>query len=317
MTMDLTALHQETQRILKEKVVDVVVGFEQGSLPMRTQPAYITKSKDVKRLLVNGFCASNLAALLKQRPKNEKIGLICRGCESRAIRALIIEHQFAREDLYLIGIPCQGILDWREISRTVGSEVLKVVEDGGDVIVTCADGEHKFARREVMHSACRHCQHPDPVGVDIEIGEFPSDLGASDSPALIETFSAKATDERYGFFEEETDRCIRCYACREACPMCYCTECFVDHITPRWCESMVSPGGKQAWHIIRAFHQTGRCVSCGACERACPMEIKMEYITERLNRDMQEQYGFEVGADEAAQPPFAAFSLDDRNRFIE
>ena len=315
--MDLTALHQEAERILSEKIVDVVVGFEQGSLPMRTQPAFITSPKDIKRLVVNGFCASNLSALLKQRPKNEKIGLICRGCESRAMRALIIEHQYDRENLYLIGIPCQGILDWREISRAVKQEVLDIEETEQEVIVTCADGKHTLARRDVMHSACLQCEHPDPVGVDIEIGEFPSDLGQPTSPALVKTISAMKTDDRYGFFEEETDRCIRCYACREACPMCYCTECFVDHITPRWCESMISPGGKQAWHIIRAFHQTGRCISCGACERACPMEIKMEYITDRLNRDMQEQYGFEVGADETAQPPFAAFSLDDRNRFLE
>ena len=98
--------------------------------------------------------------------------------------------------------------------------------------------------------------------------------------------------------------------------MCYCTECFVDYTTPRWAESMITPSGTQAWHIIRAFHQTGRCVSCGACERACPMDIKMTYLVDKLNYDMVQQYGFEVGASEEEQPPFAAFTLDDKNRFV-
>ena len=98
--------------------------------------------------------------------------------------------------------------------------------------------------------------------------------------------------------------------------MCYCTECFVDHNLPRWMESMVTPGGTQAWHVIRAFHQTGRCVSCGACERACPMDIKMTYLTDKLNDDMQQLYDFEVGASDEAQPPFAAFTLDDKKRFV-
>ncbi len=98
--------------------------------------------------------------------------------------------------------------------------------------------------------------------------------------------------------------------------MCYCRECFVDHTAPRWAESMITPSGTQAWHIVRAFHQTGRCASCGACERACPMDIKMTYLTDKLNDDMQEQYGFEVGASEDSQPPFAAFTLDDRERFV-
>ncbi len=315
--IDMDALRKEAARILSEKVVDVVLGFEEGSLPMRAQPVFITKKADIKNLVVNGFCANNLAALLKGRPKTEKIGIICRGCESRALHALTVEQQVMRDNLYLIGVPCDGILDWRAISRAIGKEILKVSESGQDVLVTCADGGHTLARGEYLHSACKQCKQPNPAGVNIEIGEFPPNPDPIALSSAATEFSAKPADERFAFFEEETDRCIRCYACREACPMCYCAECFVDHITPRWCESMVSPGGTQAWHIIRAFHQTGRCISCGACERACPVEIKMEYITDKLNQDMQSTYGFEVGANDTDQPPFAAFSLDDRNRFVE
>ncbi len=68
--------------------------------------------------------------------------------------------------------------------------------------------------------------------------------------------------------------------------------------------------------LIRAFHQTGRCVECGACERACPMDIKMVYLTDKLNYDMQKKYEFEVGAEDEKQPPFATITLDDKNRFV-
>lgn len=315
--LDVDSLHNEVARILSENVVDVVLGFKNDSLPMHTQPVFISRPADAKSLVLNGFCASNLAALLKQRVKIEKIGVICRGCESRAIHALTVEHQVIRENLFLIGVSCEGILDWRAISRAVGMEILNAVEDGQNLQIICADGEHQLARPEFIHSACRQCQWHNPIGVDIEIGEFSPNPEPANLPSVATDFAAQSTEDRYAFFKNETDRCIRCYACREACPMCYCTECFVDHITPRWCESMISPGGTQAWHIIRAFHQTGRCISCGACERACPMEIKMEYITDKLNQDMKDMYGFEVGANDTDQPPFAAFSLDDRDRFIE
>ena len=314
---NIDALRQEVSRVLSEKIVDVVLGFEAGSLPTRNQPVFIHKAKESKRLVDNGFGANNLAALLSQRPKDEKIGVICRGCESRAIRALTIEQQLKRENLYLIGVPCQGIIDWRALERAVDGDILAVAEVGEDLLVTLKDGEKKLARAEVLHSACRNCRQPDPVGTDVLIGELPEREGLPQRSPDVAAFLGKDANERYAIFSEEAERCIRCYACREACPMCYCTECFVDHITPRWSESMVSRGGTQAWHIIRAFHQTGRCVSCGACERACPMEIKMEYITDRLNEDMQDMYGFEVGANDSDQPPFAAFSLDDRNRFKE
>jgi len=42
----------------------------------------------------------------------------------------------------------------------------------------------------------------------------------------------------------------------------------------------------------------------------------MTYLTDKLNQDMQQLYGFEVGADEEAQPPFAAFTMDDKQRFV-
>ena len=86
-------------------------------------------------------------------------------------------------------------------------------------------------------------------------------------PENVRAFEALAGEARHAFFTRETERCIRCYACREACPMCYCSLCVVDGTAPRWMDSAIHPAGTQAWHIVRAFHQTGRCVSCGAGER--------------------------------------------------
>jgi hypothetical protein len=42
----------------------------------------------------------------------------------------------------------------------------------------------------------------------------------------------------------------------------------------------------------------------------------MAYLTDKLGDDMLELYEFEPGVSEDRQPPFAAFSLDDRARFV-
>ncbi len=42
----------------------------------------------------------------------------------------------------------------------------------------------------------------------------------------------------------------------------------------------------------------------------------MTYLTDKLNDDMQQLYEFEVGASDDAQPPFAAFTMDDKKRFV-
>jgi hypothetical protein len=148
------AIRQEAARILEENIVDVVIGFEAGTLPLRAQPAFITQKEEPEKLVLNGFCQNNLAAYLTRRPKEERIGIICRGCESRAVRALVIEHQHDRDRLYLIGVPCTGIIEWRKIERQVGENALQAVEEGNEVIVTTRDGEHRFQPR---YSSLRPC----------------------------------------------------------------------------------------------------------------------------------------------------------------
>jgi formate hydrogenlyase subunit 6/NADH:ubiquinone oxidoreductase subunit I len=311
-------VRKEAERILTEKIVDVVLSFKAGTIPMRAQPAFITAPQDAETLILDGFCQNNLAVFLHDLPKDSRIGIICRACESRAVRALAIEHQVKRENLYLIGVPCNGILDRKKVQEAVKREITTALDDGKEITLETAGKEQTLKRDAFIEDSCRSCRHREPVGVDILIGEVQGlDLDVENlPPTWKEMFEKQTTDERYRLFTEETDRCIRCYACRGACPMCYCEECFVDHIAPRWNESMVTPGGTQAWHLIRAFHQTGRCVECGACERACPMDIKMVYLTDKLNYDMQKKYEFEVGAEDEKQPPFETITLDDKNRFV-
>jgi len=315
-------IRAEAARLLDEDIVDVVIGFRAGSLALRPQPAFFTDPNSVDALTYNGLCQSNLACYLSRRSDKERIAIVCRGCESRAIRVLVSEHRHDRESLYLIGVPCAGIIDWRRVEREADlgpggfAEVLGLAEQGDEVLVTTRSGERRLERGRVLHDSCKRCAYPNPVGTDVVLGDPVAEDGREPRWGQVNAFETLSPEERYRSFAQEAERCIRCYACREACPMCYCTQCFVDYTTPRWAESMITPSGTQAWHIIRAFHQTGRCAGCGACERACPMDIKMTYLTDKLNRDMLEQYDFEVGAAEGAQPPFATFTLDDEEQFV-
>lgn len=316
MTERLEAIKQEVKRLLEEKAVDVVFAFRKADSPLHPQPAFFSDPADVDELVYDGLCQNNLATFISRYPAATRIGIVARGCENRAVNHLVVEHQHPRENLYVVGVPCEGVLDWRKIVSQTGEEVLAAAEVGATLTVTTPGGQQTFERRDLLHDSCLRCAHPNPVSADVVIGE----LLPEGDPALARTavahFESLPREERTAWFRKEAERCIRCYACREACPMCYCEECFVDHTTPRWTETTVSPAGMQAWHIVRAFHQAGRCVSCGSCERACPMDIKMTYLTEKLNTDMSKNYNFETGMDDKTQPPFATITLDDRSRFV-
>lgn len=304
-------IQAEAKRLLQDGVVDVVIGFAKGTLPYRMQPCFIEHADEVDQLEMNGLCSNNLAVYLNHRPKGERTAIVVRGCESRAIQTLVLENRHARENLYLIGVPCIGILDLQKLQAQEQDPILAIQEEGDQVRVTLKSGEKLFKRMEVLHSACLNCNHPQPVNANMVIDEAGLFEEKPFDKTYLESFRNMTLDERHEAFRAEAERCIRCYACREACPMCYCEECFVNHSRPQWTDSTINPAGQQAWHIIRAFHQTGRCVSCGACERACPMNIQMTYLTDLLNQDMFTEYGFEPGLDPALMPPFLTLGQDE------
>lgn len=313
---DINALRLEAKRVLREGIVDVVVGFKPGDSPLHPQPAFFRNEDEVEELIHNGLCKNNLANYLTRLPKQEKVGMLVRGCENRSVNSLIVESQKERDDLYLIGVPCEGIIDWRQIVEQAGEHISLVEESETLVTVHTPAGVNSFNRFELLHESCQRCLYRNPISADIVIGD-PVANGSLDPVAQkVKDFENQDIEARYAFFQKEAERCIRCYACREACPSCYCTECFVDHNAPRWTESGATPAGMQGWQIVRAFHQSGRCTSCGACERACPMDIKMTYLTEKLNHDMREKYNFECGMDAETKPPFQTVTLDDKNRFF-
>jgi len=303
-------IRQEAQWLLKSGDVELVIGFERGTLPLRAAPVFIRDVADVERLIWGPFCENSLARYLVGL-KGRKAAIVAKGCDTRAIVALMVEHQVEREQVVIIGVPCRGMVDWRVVARRAPGEVLAARWTDETITVEGEGFTKRLRRQELLYPSCAACTHPNPVIHDALVGESVA-VWSDDAYAQIAAFEEKSPAERWAYFEAETSRCIRCYACREACPLCYCEECFVDHTTPRWIESGVTPGGLQGWHIGRAYHLAGRCVSCGACQRACPMEIDLVYLTGKLNKDVQELYGFEAGMSPEELPPLATFAPDDR-----
>jgi len=132
----------------------------------------------------------------------------------------------------------------------------------------------------------------------------------------LEEIAGLTPEERARFWTEQFAKCTRCYACRAACPMCYCTRCIVEKNVPQWISTAAARHGNYAWNIIRAFHLAGRCTECGACEAACPQGIPLMLLNASLARDVEDEFGVKAGYDAEAEPVIGSWNADDNEDFI-
>lgn len=318
MTNLTSQIRDEACKILEAKKVDIVIGYGQGDNPMRTQPVFIDNPQDVDKLVWPAFGLVNLANyLLRYKNAPHKIGIVTKGCDSRSIVALLKENQIDRDRLFIIGVNCPGMLS-RQAAREKVGEIVSAQDKGdGNWSFTTVEGEKEVSCFDLMPSNCVACRHHSPVISDVVIGDDIAEPDVEDDGYDdIRKFERKPPADRYQYLMSEMSACVRCYACRQACPTCNCDECFVDITQPRWVDKGLEPTDLAIWQLIRTYHQAGRCVDCGSCEEACPKGIKLTWLTRKMNLIVRDRFEFEAGLDPDALPPLANFKKDDPQEFI-
>jgi ferredoxin len=308
-------IREISKRLLDEGRVDMVIGFRKGTLPMMNEPFYVKTSGEVSKLVWDSNCGINLANYLTDR--KEKIAVIAKGCDSRNIVTHIIENKIKRDKLVIIGVPCKGMIDRRMITGMFDGEIREVLEEGDTVTVKGAGFEKKLKKSDILQDNCSKCIHRNPVLYDELAAPLVEEQKDVDRYADVKRIEAMTPQEKWKHFEDLIAPCIRCYACRNACPLCYCPTCFVDESRPQWVGKSQDEIDIRTFHFLRAYHCAGRCTDCGACERSCPVGIKVRQFTSKLNRDCLDMFGWEAGLSLDQRPPLDTYKPSDPGDFIK
>jgi ferredoxin len=290
------AIRAEARRLLDDGTVKVVVGYAAGRRNT-AMPAIVTSAEKANELVFTPACVNNLSLYLtkakKEVSKKGKVAIVVKGCDLKALAGLMGESQIKRDDIVVIGVACAGVYG------------------------AGADRTQPLTEASIA-AKCRECTVHEPAGVDVVAGTLPQlpALSPMESEELAR-LEAMTPKERWAFWKEHFSRCVRCMACRQVCPFCYCEQCLCDRNRPQAVETSPRPAGNMAWHIVRAMHLTGRCAGCAECERVCPMDIPLNLLNRKMAKELKDLYGHEADITPKEKGPLAEYREDDDQSFIK
>jgi formate dehydrogenase (coenzyme F420) beta subunit len=308
--------------LLKSKIIselpklDMVLGWEQGYDALHSTPLFITKPEDVERLIAGPLCTHNLSGHLPYL-KDRKVGIVVKGCDSRAVIQLMQENLIQRDNVTIFGLTCNGVVSLTKIGNMAGNiGHVRSAEFKDDMaIIKIKDTEHRMQLSEIRRNKCDNCRFPNAMIFDHFIG---TPEARNDSVPLyhssLDKFEEMSLEERFIFWKREMSRCIRCYACRSACPMCVCrSHCIASSRDPHWMSQENGIGENWMFQMIHTMHLAGRCIGCGECERACPAGIPLMLLRRKMEKEVREVFNYDAGIDPQAPPPLLTFRTDEEN----
>lgn len=311
-------LREVAKGLLESKKVDYIFGYEAGSIDFKTTPLITKKPSDTSRLIINPYCTNNLTKYISDYPS--KIGVVVKGCDSRSLVDLLQENQIKRENVVIIALPCGGVIGVERILEKlqIEREDIKNIEIKGQMVDLTINGEKKsLPLKEAVMEKCLDCQLHTAKYADIIIGKPITEVEKDNfSERAVKAFENLPAEKRWGFWLYEMNRCIRCYACRNICPACFCERCFADCNQPEWVSPIPTATNNLLYQLMRIFDVAGRCVNCQECQRVCPMNIPLWLLTTKAEMIVKEYFHHIPGDNPEDIPPLATYNKEDKEDFI-
>jgi ferredoxin len=268
-------IRRVARELLEKGEVARIYGYAEGRRG-QVRPFIARTPAEAERLLFDRRCVHNLALYLldlkAEGAEAPRVGVVMKPCDARALNVLVLEHQLDRAQVHVIGVPCNGV-----------------------------EGKR----------ACGTCPDRTPPTYDTLVGEVPTEEPGQAAEDELARLLALPPEERRRFWAEQFARCIRCYACRQVCPMCYCEVCIAEKLDPPWESIAIAPSENEFYHVLRGYHLIGRCIECGECERVCPMGIPVFLYQRYLAEEVRRTFDFRPGMDAETLAPFMTFRKEE------
>ncbi|MFX0058139.1 MAG: 4Fe-4S dicluster domain-containing protein [Candidatus Hodarchaeota archaeon] len=337
--------------LLKEKVVDKIIGAEVRIDKKTNQedrftvvPKLFDKPEDISgfpltNLISYGYARTDSASKYLHKSVegalNEKVGLIARPCDTRAIIELVKIKQVNLENLFIIAFEDRGMVinASREMKKVKDIDLTQVVKEKIDdkgLVLLLKDGKTKEVGLDIAEN-CSRCLRKVPIVADLGISDLAipinsdeiilkvysdkgddllgkSGIGKKTLPAdikakqddILKEIKQKAIEKRAKDLEEwdklsQAEKLEKLQACT-ACGIC------IRGCPVCYCVDCILMNKKKekvidntTYQLTRIAHVADRCVECGNCDNNCPQHLPLSLYFQSLNDAFKEKFGYTAG----------------------
>jgi len=355
---DFNAALTEALAVLLDKhVVDALLVPQESERGTSINQTLVKKAAGLRRARPMNFImpvnSAKLLQLLSETEPDEKLAVVLRPCELRAAVELVKLNQVNRENILFIAQDCLGTFRMKVYDKKAqeirkagadptaslaarcqtqlrdtcwaceyfwpieGTADLVIAHLGGDIarelFIEAQTGRGKEAIQALEAAGYKAARLPEARRAEIERRK------AQNAEFRKKWFAdARAKMGTLDGILEALSNCIRCYNCRDACPICYCRECIFDaEFMKPTARGMLRKANKKGllrmpqdtllFHITRLNHMVTSCVRCGMCEEACPNDLPVAQLFCSEAENVQKIFDYVAGKDPTALLPLATF----------
>lgn len=140
--------------LLADGTVNRVLGWKKGEFVYDITPAVFTSEEELKSDFVyDDFCGNNLSKyLIKESRKEGKVLAFLKPCDTYSFNQLIKEHRILRDNVYIVGIPCDGKISTEKM-KAAAEGIVDVQVDGETLHVDTLYGQKMSAVQTYWQNA--------------------------------------------------------------------------------------------------------------------------------------------------------------------
>lgn len=316
----LKYFRSKVKEALTSKKITEFLGWRNvEGVPGKTRIFSAKTPEEAEMLVFNAFCRENPIRLLAGKtncmPEKGKLGVMLKGCDSRSMLANTSENKLDMSNLWVVGVKCPGTIDIDRLRASLNIDIKSIEEADGKLIITKLDGKKEEAlKSDFLDPRCLKCKYPETQSSNEILPDDSKKAPIKNPEQFIENYLEKSIKERSEYILSQLSRCTMCFACRDACPGCYCNDnCIMDYpkLPEPYLNKIPSIKGILTYHFIHYFHLSDRCTNCGECARACPEGIPLNLITEQLAYMQKTAFGFEAGTSDQAKSPLDLYKVEE------